>query len=206
MNIKVSHVNINSITSPHRLDELSDFADSSGTDILMLTETKLDNTIHPSLYKLDNYHEPYLKNRSRHGGGVAVYFKSSLAAKRLPELEIGSTEWIWTLIKIKKQTIIARCVYIPPKMSQDKLHEFLETLGESVALAQSLNPTMILIAGDFNAGNNYLHKSHQNHSEITSFERQLEGMASSLNLLQLIDQPTTVAAKPLETLFFHDNF
>ena len=66
--LKISHVNINSITSPHRLDELSDFADSSSTDILMITETKLDDTVHPSLYKLHNYHDPYIKNRSRHGG------------------------------------------------------------------------------------------------------------------------------------------
>ena len=166
-NIRVSHANINSITASHRLDELSYFVDYTETDILMLTETKLDDSVHPSLYKLDEYHEPYLKNRSRHGGGVAVYFKLSLAAKRLPELEIGTTEWIWTLTKVKGHTIIACCVYIPPNSPQEKLNDFIDSLAESVALAKTFDPAMIVILGDFNAGNNYLDSKYQNHSGIT---------------------------------------
>ena len=117
----------------------------------MLTETKLDETVHPSLYTMSNYHEPYLKKRSRHGGGVAVYFNLALAVKRLPELEIGSVEWIWTLRKIKNQTIIACCVYITPNSPQEKLEDFIDCLSESIALAQTFNPTIITILGDFNA-------------------------------------------------------
>ena len=184
--LKISHVNINSITSPHRLDELSDFADSSRTDILMITVTTLDDTVHPSLYKLHNYHDPYIKNRSRHGGGVAVYFNSSLAAKRLPELELGDTEWIWVLIKIKSETIIACCTYIPPNSPQEKLNDFLDSLAESVALAQSFNPTLVLVAGDLNAGNNYLSVKYQNHSGIALFDKQLNEATSSLNLYNLL--------------------
>ena len=206
-NLTISHVNINSVTSPHRLDELSDFADSSRTDILMLTETKLDNTVHPRLYKLHNYHEPYLKNRSRHGGGVAMYLNASLAAKRLPELEIGNTEWIWALIKVKSHSIIACCTYIPPNSSQERLDDFLDSLAESVALAQSFNPTIILIFGDFNAGNNYLTAKYKNHSGISPFDRQLNDMTSSLDLSQLIDQPTrpNINTANLRDLIFVSN-
>ena len=110
--------------------------------------------------------------------------------KRLPELEIRNTEWICALIKVKSHSIIVCCTYIPPNSSQERLDDFLESLAESVALAQSFNPAMILTLGDFNAGNNYLNAKFKNRSGISLFDRQLNGMTSSLDLSQLIGQPT----------------
>ena len=88
-NITISHVNINSITSRCRLDELSYFASLQGIDILCLTETKLDDSIHPSLFSLDCYHTPLTRHRNRSRGGVAIYVRNNLAVKRLPNLEIS---------------------------------------------------------------------------------------------------------------------
>ena len=44
-NFTIVHYNINSITAPGRLDQLSDICSILKLDILILTETKLDNTI-----------------------------------------------------------------------------------------------------------------------------------------------------------------
>ena len=41
-----------------------------------------------------------------------------------------------------------------------------------------------------NAGNNYLNVKYQNHSGIALLDKQLNEATSSLNLVQLIDQPT----------------
>ena len=46
----ISHCNINSITASDRIDELSQFVNINNIDILCLTETKLDQNVHPSLY------------------------------------------------------------------------------------------------------------------------------------------------------------
>ena len=81
-------------------------------------------------------------------------------------------------------------MYIPPNSTQEKLNEFIDSLAESVALAKTFDPAIIVILGDFYAGNNYLDSKYQNHSGITFFDRQLNDITSSLDLIQLIDQPT----------------
>ena len=99
--ISISHVNINSITSENKIDELSQFVLANEIKILAVTETKLDNSIDCDLYKLDDYHRPLTKHRTRHGGGVALYIHSSLPVQRLQHLEVGNNEWIWAKIKLK---------------------------------------------------------------------------------------------------------
>ena len=51
----------------------------------------------------------------------------------------------------------------------------------------------MFILGDFNAGNNYLSEGHPtNHSNIFPFEVSLKETIDTLNLVQLIDQPTRI--------------
>ena len=190
--ITISHVNINSITSPGRLDELSLFTTDNCIDILLLTETKLDSHVNPDLYALDNYHI-MTRHRNRHGGGVAAYFKSTIATKRLPDLELEGIEWIWSLVKTQTDVILICCLYLPPNLTSSLLSDFLDTLTESVSLAQAYNPTSLFILGDFNAGNNYLSETYSAKcSNIFAFETYLKDTVHSLNLIQLIDQPTRI--------------
>ena len=76
-NILLSHVNINSITSPNHKEELSQYLFSNNIDIVALTETKLDDCVLPSLYYLDDFHAPLTKHRNTHGGGVALYINKT---------------------------------------------------------------------------------------------------------------------------------
>ena len=186
----VSHCNINSITSSDRLEELSLFASTNDIDILCLTETKLDSSVHPSLYSLDHYHDPLTKHRDRHGGGVAIYVKDTIAIKRLTNLEEADLESIWCLIKTNNRTLIICTVYVPPNLSSAQHKHFLEKLGESVTQAEVFSPDCLLILGDLNAGNNYLSPHFTQHSPLTSFELQLRDEITSLNMTQLINEPT----------------
>ena len=68
-NIIISHVNINSITSRCRLDELSHFSSLHDIDIICLSETKLDDQVHPSFYTLDNFHDPMTRQETEMGVG-----------------------------------------------------------------------------------------------------------------------------------------
>ena len=88
-NLNKSHVNINSITAPGRVDELHCFVEFNNIDILMLTETKLDKNVHPGLYELPNLHPPFLNNRTRHGGGTATYVRTNISASRVTDLASG---------------------------------------------------------------------------------------------------------------------
>ena len=59
-----------------------------------------------------------------------------------------------------------------------------------MAQAQSHSPDNILILGDFNAGNIYLDSKFTAHSPITPLEVNLHDEFLTLNLKQLINEPT----------------
>ena len=188
--ITISHVNINSITSRCRLDELSHFTVLHDIDILCLSETKLDDSIHPSLFSLDSFHDPLTRHRDRNGGGVAIYIRECLPFKRLPDLELNGIEWIWCLVKIKKISLVICAVYVPPNMSSGQYQTFLNKLTESMTLAQAHSPNNIIILGDFNAGNTFISQKYKNHSPLSSYESNLHDVILTSNFEQLITQPT----------------
>lgn len=187
---KLAHVNINSITAGQKRDELELFAESNGIKVLALSETKLDETIHPSRFAINNFQSPLVRHRNRSGGGVAIYFHTSLAATRLPDLEIGDEEWIWAKVRFGKISLVVCSIYIPPNLTSDRHEEFVLNFAESLSNAQRYNPTAVIIMGDFNAGNCFLTNTLLKHSPISTFEWKLKSIAESLSLSQLIKDPT----------------
>ena len=204
--LKVSHININSITSPGRLDELKLFVDEQNIDILALSETKLDDTVNEALFKLPNFHEPVTKHRSRHGGGVAIYTRNYISTRRIPELECPEEEWIWTRTKINNETILTCALYLPPNLTQDRLDNFIDNLTDCITVAQRYSPDTIIILGDFNAGNIYLDDNVTDRG-TSSFDIRLKDAMETLYMTQLIRTPTrqTDTSSNLLDLIFTNN-
>ena len=205
--LKISHVNINSITADGRLDELDHFVDDNDIDILAVSETKLDDSVHPSLFQLRNFHPPYTRHRTRHGGGVATFIRSHLPSCRLYTLETDGVEWTWTRIKVKTNTILVCSVYFPPHMTADQQDDFIDKLTDSVTQAQTFSPTAIIVLGDFNAGNIFLDKQLYRQNTVTPFDVKLKDALDGLNLVQIIDRPTRITdnAANLLDLIMIDN-
>ena len=201
--LKIAHVNINSVTARGRMDELRQFVDTNNIDILALSETKLDDNIHQDMYKINGFHAPFTRHRNRHGGGTALYARSSLPIRRLNNLEFDDEEWIWARVKTSGQTFIICAVYLPPNLTTDRLSIFIDRLTESVTQAQIYTPTVIALLGDLNTGNIYLDNTYQ-HSGITTFDTQLRETADTLDLHQLITEPTRLTddTSNLRDLFF----
>ena len=164
----------------------------------MVSETKLDDTIHSSLYELQGFHAPYLNNRNRDGGGTAIYTRSNLAVRRLKNLEIEGEDWIWAKVSTHNMSIIICSIYLPPGQTVDRLEDFNSKFIESIALANSLSPTGIFVLGDFNTGNIYLEDRYNKQtsgpgsSGITSFDTRFKHTLDTLDLTQLITTPTRV--------------
>ena len=206
--LTVSHININSITSDNKTDELCQFIADNDVKILGLTETKLDSSVDPSLYNIRGFHTPLTKHRSRHGGGVALYIHSSLPAQQMHHIEVGNEEWIWAMIKTKQFTLIVCCLYLPPNQTSNKLHNFINNLTEAIHQSHRYLPTAILILGDFNAGNVYLSEQLQNScSGSTSFDYLLKDTTDILGMHQLISEPTRISTNSanLRDLIFTSN-
>ena len=109
--LNVSHVNINSITAPNRLDELEQFANSNDIHVLCTTETKLDETISQTLYTMQSFRTPFTKHRTRRGGGVAIFIRKNIACTRILELELEGIEWVWVKIRTNREIVMVCCIY-----------------------------------------------------------------------------------------------
>ena len=77
-NFKIIHFNINSILATDRIEQLTDICRTLRIDILILSESKLDETIPNNIISIPGYHEPIRHDRNRHGGGVIMYIAEYL--------------------------------------------------------------------------------------------------------------------------------
>ena len=89
-NFKIVHYNINSILAHDRIPQLTYVCQTLKIDVLIISESKLDNTIPNNLITIPGYHEPLRHDRSvngRHGGGVLMYISENLAFQQKHEFE-----------------------------------------------------------------------------------------------------------------------
>ena len=96
--LNIAHVNVNSVTAAGRLDELEQFTDLNNIHVLCISETKLDETVNPSLYILTSFGPPFTRHRTLHCGGVAIYIRKKLASTRIIQLELEGVEWVWVKV------------------------------------------------------------------------------------------------------------
>ena len=86
----------------------------------MVSETKLDETLHSSLYELQGFHTSFLNNGNRDGGGTATYARENLAVRRLNNLELGGKDWEWAKVSFNNTCIIIGSTYLPPGQTVER--------------------------------------------------------------------------------------
>ena len=190
--LTLAAININSVTSPGRIEELQGFVDDNKIDILAMSELKIDSSVHPSLFSLANFHPPIVKPRTRRGGGTGIYVSKSLPFNRMVNLENDDTEAVWAKVKIGDKLLIICSTYLPPHTPVDKQLRYLDQLTDSVTQAQAHSPELIIIMGDFNGGNCWLPPDAPRHSPINAFDNKLLSTAESLGMTQLISTATRI--------------
>ena len=106
-NFIVVHYNVNSILAPDRIGELTHVCSTLKVDVLVITESKLDQTIPNNLLTIPGYHEPLRHDREingRHGGGVLIYIAEPLVFQHKPEFQSNNYEHIWVDVRINNNT------------------------------------------------------------------------------------------------------
>ena len=86
---KLAAINITSI--PGRIEKLGIYMNSKCIDILLVNETRLDDTISSGEVTVPGY-VLERKDRNRDGGGVALYIRNTINYERLFDLECDSLE------------------------------------------------------------------------------------------------------------------
>ena len=78
--IIIGNLNINSL--PYKFEQLKDLV-MQHIDILVLTETKLDDNFPTAQFLANSFLEPCRLDRYRNGGGVMIYIREDILNKRL---------------------------------------------------------------------------------------------------------------------------
>ena len=79
-NVIVATLNINSIRN--KFDQLK-LLILGNIDILVVIETKLDETFETANFILDGFSEPFRRDRDSHGGGILIYVRNDIPSKEL---------------------------------------------------------------------------------------------------------------------------
>ena len=166
-----AHININSLRN--KFDMISDLV-KGNIDILLISETKIDDTFLTSQFYIPGFSTPYRLDRSvngGHGGGLLLYCRDDIPTKQIPSQMFGDIESIAVEINIYKKKWLVYGTYNPNK---SLITNHLSILRKSLDHYSPFYDNVILL-GDFN-------------SEVSN--DVMEDFCELFNLKNLVKEPT----------------
>ena len=123
-NVIMGTLNINSLTS--KFDKFK-LVVSRIFDILIITETKLDNTFPTSQFYIECFLMPYRLDRNRNGGGIIIYFREDIPTKILTKQNLPEDiEGIFLEINFRKSKWLLCRIYHPPSQNDEYFFDNLD--------------------------------------------------------------------------------
>ncbi|VDI21638.1 Hypothetical predicted protein [Mytilus galloprovincialis] len=170
--ISFVHLNVQSLEP--KLDLIN--VELQHLDILCFTETWLKPDVLENDVLLDNFVKPFRHDRvDRMGGGVAVYVKSCLSAKRRCDLEVNGVESVWLELKLKQnRPFLLGTFYRPPNSPQ----HLLNLIEHSFDLASDTGIETIVIVGDFND------------DQMNPRQSKMKEIFTRYGMTQFVEEPT----------------
>ena len=138
----IAQLNINSIRNKFKFLEKDICAN---LDILLISETKLDDSFPSAQFLLDGFSKPYRLERCSNGGGILLYIRDDIPSRLLSNS--NKTESIFTEINFRKKKWLICASYNPHKSNiSNHLHHLGKGLDNYIG-----NYDNILLLGDFNS-------------------------------------------------------
>ena len=150
--LKLYCLNVNSVVK--HFDELSLLVDDKQLHVLCLNETKLDDSGEDNCIDNDEY-QVIRKDRTRHGGGVAMYVHESLIFEFRNDFNVAELESLTIEIRLAfTKPIILMTLYRPE--GPVKVHNNIHNLISNILFEDK----EFIMMGDVNA--NFLSKPLDN--------------------------------------------
>ena len=189
----IGHLNVQGLCG----DKLSKFSEISlmltskeneKLHIFGMSETKLKNHKMTGTFRVEGFQTPFRKdNDTNGGGGIIVYVRNDIRAKRREDLETNGISCLWLEITPDKgKSFLVGNMYRPP----DSKIEYNDRFEEFIVTVLNEEKEFILL-GDFNK--NLLN---------ADTDREWGNFTTSLGLSQLISEPTRVTNNT-QTLIDH---
>ena len=121
-------ININS--APGKRAELENLINYTDPDLIIMTETKIDEQVKASEFLPKGYTGEIRKDRCKGGGGVLITTKQEYDIQRI-ELEANiSAETVWVTISLKDQRkLVVGSYYRPPDSGSDSIDDLESVLS-----------------------------------------------------------------------------
>ena len=142
-NLIVASLNINSLRN--KFDQLKLLIKDS-LDILILEETKLDETFPEGQFHIEGFLPPFRKDRNSHGGGVMIFVRDSIHAKVLDVDLPNNIESIFVELNLKNNKWLLMGTYRPPNQCSKHYYSEISKILDNYSLVYD----NILLTGDFN--------------------------------------------------------
>ena len=135
-----AHLNINSIRN--KFDSLADII-KDNIDILMISETKVDDPFPHGQFFLDGFGTPFRQDQNGNGGGIMLFIRNDIPAK------VGSTdgrpiERFYAELNFRNKKWLLNCSYNPKHSS---IESHLDSLSKSINSLPSKYDNFILLGG-----------------------------------------------------------
>ena len=132
----VAHLKINSLRN--KFDSL--ISQMTGSiDILMMSETKLDDSFPIAQFIMEGFRVPYRVKRNGNGGGIMLFVREDIPTKLL-SVENSPTEAFFIEINLRKKTLFS-CSYNP---NRENIENRIESLSKNLALYSSRYEKLII--------------------------------------------------------------
>ena len=164
----IGQLNINSLR--HKFGSLVQQV-TGNIDILMISETKLDNSFPVSQFLIDSYTPPFRLDRDNNVGGIMLFFVREDIPCKLLSVENHPVEGFHVESNLRKTKWL---LYWSCNPNRCKIDFHLENLNRSLALYSSHYENFIIL-GDFNV--------EANDSAVSVF-------SDTYDLKSLIKEPT----------------
>ena len=140
--IVLAHLNINSLRNKFDLfkDQIK-----GNVDVLVISETKLDDSFPTGQFKIPGYASPFRLDRDENGGGIMVFVREDIPVKFLSSENKPIEAFFFELNFHRKKWLVC-CSYNP---SKNNISSHLEALRRSLDIYSALYENTIPV-GDFN--------------------------------------------------------
>ena len=120
--MRIASLNVNSLVK--HIDEMRILLESKSIDILLINESKIDDTVLDNEIHISGYN--IIRNdRNRNGGGGIMYLKQCLSFTERNDLVVDSLEIICVEIKKPYNKSFLVCAwYRPPNSNTNLLDDF----------------------------------------------------------------------------------
>ena len=138
----LTQININSLRNKFNQSVSSI---KNNIDILMISETKIDNSFPKMQFHIEGYCI-YRLDRNKYGGDILVYVREDIPSKLIP-MQSSSIEGFFIELNLRCKKWLLSCSYNPHR---SLISEHLSIIGKDLDLL-SANYDQIFLMEDFNA-------------------------------------------------------